>query len=37
VSQIHLPQRYLPDVYALKQAIGIVRDRIIQVAGQRRD
>jgi TRAP transporter TAXI family solute receptor len=32
-SQIRIPQRYLQDVYALKQAIGVVRDRIFQVAG----
>jgi TRAP transporter TAXI family solute receptor len=33
-SQIRIPQRYFQDVYALKQAIGIVRDRIIQVAAK---
>jgi len=31
-SQIRMPQRYFQDVYALKQAIGIVRERISQVA-----
>ncbi|SDI56064.1 TAXI family TRAP transporter solute-binding subunit [Paraburkholderia phenazinium] len=31
-SEIRLPQRYLQDVYALKQAIAIVRERIFQVA-----
>jgi TRAP transporter TAXI family solute receptor len=30
-SQIRIPQRYFQDVYALKQAIGVVRDRISQV------
>jgi hypothetical protein len=30
-SQIRIPQRYFQDVYALKQAIGIVRDRISKV------
>lgn len=29
-GQIRVPQRYLQDVYALKQAIGIVRERIVQ-------
>ena len=33
-SQIRMPQRYFQDVYALKQAIGIVRERIFQVAGK---
>lgn len=31
-SQIRMPQRYFHDVYLLKQAIGIVRGRIDQVA-----
>jgi len=31
-SQIRVPQRYFQDVYALKQAIGVVRKRIFQVA-----
>ena len=31
-SQIRIPHRYFQDVYALKQAIGIVRDRISHVA-----
>jgi hypothetical protein len=31
-SQIRIPQRYFQDVYALKQAIGVVRERIVQVA-----
>lgn len=31
-SQIRIPQRYFQDVYALKQAIGVVRKRIFQVA-----
>jgi TRAP transporter TAXI family solute receptor len=31
-SQIRMPQRYFQDVYALKQAIGVVRKRIFQVA-----
>ena len=31
-SQIRIPYRYFQDVYALKQAIGIVRDRIALVA-----
>jgi TRAP transporter TAXI family solute receptor len=30
-SQIRIPERYFQDVYALKQAIGVVRDRIVQV------
>ncbi len=33
-SQIRLPQRYFQDVYALKQAIGVVRDRISQAAAK---
>ncbi|SOE62174.1 TRAP transporter solute receptor, TAXI family [Burkholderia sp. D7] len=33
-SQIRMPQRYFQDVYALKQAIGIVRKRISQVAAK---
>lgn len=31
-SQIRIPHRYFQDVYALKQAIGIVRERISHVA-----
>jgi TRAP transporter TAXI family solute receptor len=31
-SQIRIPHRYFQDVYALKQAIGVVRNRIAQVA-----
>ncbi|CAB3787539.1 TAXI family TRAP transporter solute-binding subunit [Paraburkholderia fynbosensis] len=31
-SLIRIPHRYFQDVYALKQAIGVVRDRIAQVA-----
>jgi TRAP transporter TAXI family solute receptor len=31
-SQIRIPYRYFQDVYALKQAIGVVRDRISQAA-----
>ena len=31
-SQIRIPYRYFQDVYALKQAIGIVRDRIAHAA-----
>jgi TRAP transporter TAXI family solute receptor len=34
-NQIRMPQRYIHDVYALKQAIGVVRDRIARVAGER--
>ncbi|WP_116123730.1 TAXI family TRAP transporter solute-binding subunit [Paraburkholderia sp. BL6669N2] len=30
-SQIRIPYRYFQDVYALKQAIGVVRNRISQV------
>lgn len=33
-NQIRLPQRYLPDVYALKQAIEVVRGRISYMATQ---
>jgi TRAP transporter TAXI family solute receptor len=33
-SQIRIPQRYFQDVYALKQAIGIVRERIFQAAAK---
>lgn len=33
-SQIRVPQRYFQDVYALKQAIGIVRERIFQAAAK---
>jgi TRAP transporter TAXI family solute receptor len=31
-GQIRLPQRYFQDVYALKQAIAVVRNRIVQIA-----
>jgi hypothetical protein len=31
-SRIRIPYRYFQDVYALKQAIGVVRDRIAHVA-----
>ncbi|SIT35801.1 TRAP transporter solute receptor, TAXI family [Paraburkholderia ribeironis] len=34
VSQIRIPHRYFEDVYSLKQAIGVVRDRISQVAAK---
>ena len=33
-SQIRIPHRYFQDVYALKQAIRVVRDRISHVAGK---
>lgn len=33
-SQIRIPHRYFQDVYALKQAIGVVRDRISHVAAK---
>jgi len=33
-NQIRLPQRYLPDIYALKQAIDVVRGRISYMARQ---
>ncbi|HWW99399.1 TAXI family TRAP transporter solute-binding subunit [Collimonas sp.] len=33
-SQIRIPQRYFQDVYTLKQAIRVVRDRIFQAAGK---
>ncbi|WP_404604941.1 TAXI family TRAP transporter solute-binding subunit [Caballeronia udeis] len=33
-SQIRMPQRYFQDVYALKQAIGVVRERISQAAAR---
>jgi len=33
-SQIRMPHRYFQDVYALKQAIGIVRERISQAAAK---
>lgn len=36
-SQIRIPHRYFQDVYALKQAIGVVRDRIAQVAAKVRE
>ncbi|WP_034300162.1 TAXI family TRAP transporter solute-binding subunit [Herbaspirillum sp. RV1423] len=34
-NQIDIPQRYYGDVYALKQAIRVVRDRISEAAHQR--
>ncbi|HEY1997160.1 TAXI family TRAP transporter solute-binding subunit [Paraburkholderia sp.] len=33
-NQIRMPQRYFQDVYALKHAIGIVRNRIAQAAAK---
>ena len=33
-SQIRMPERYFQDVYALKQAIGVVRERISQAAAK---
>lgn len=33
-SQIRIPQRYFQDVYTLKQAIRVVRDRISHAAGK---
>ncbi|MGF6754837.1 TRAP transporter TAXI family solute receptor [Paraburkholderia sp. GAS42] len=33
-SQIRIPYRYFQDVYVLKQAIGVVRHRIAQVAAK---
>jgi TRAP transporter TAXI family solute receptor len=36
-SQIRIPHRYFQDVYALKQAIGVVRDRIAQVAAKAKE
>ena len=33
-NQIRMPQRYFQDVYALKQAIGVVRNRIDQAAAK---
>ncbi|AMO99484.1 TRAP transporter solute receptor, TAXI family protein [Collimonas arenae] len=36
-SQIRIPQRYFQDVYALKQAIRVVRDRISHTAEKVRD
>jgi TRAP transporter TAXI family solute receptor len=36
-SQIRIPHRYFQDVYAFKQAIGIVRDRISQVGGKMKE
>jgi len=33
-SQIWMPQRYLQDVYALKQAIDVVRDRVREMQGK---
>lgn len=34
-NQIDIPQRYYGDVYALKQAIRVVRDRVSEVGNQR--
>jgi len=36
-SQIRVPQRYFEDVYVLKQAIGVVRERISQMAARVKD
>jgi TRAP transporter TAXI family solute receptor len=36
-SQIRIPHRYFQDVYALKQAIGVVRDRISHVSGKMKE
>jgi TRAP transporter TAXI family solute receptor len=36
-SQIRIPHRYFQDVYAFKQAIGIVRGRISQVGGKMKE
>ena len=36
-SQIRIPHRYFQEVYALKQAIGVVRDRISHVSGKRKE
>jgi TRAP transporter TAXI family solute receptor len=36
-SQIRIPYRYFQDVYSLKQAIGVVRDRIAQVAAKAKE
>ncbi|WP_322061121.1 TAXI family TRAP transporter solute-binding subunit [Paraburkholderia sp. J63] len=36
VSEIRMPKRYLPNIYALKQAIHLVRDRISQLATQKK-
>jgi hypothetical protein len=36
-SRIRIPYRYFQDVYALKQAIGVVRDRIAHVAQGAKD
>ena len=33
-GQIRMPQRYFQDVYALKQAIAVVRHRIVQIAAR---
>lgn len=33
-NQIRMPQRYFQDVYALKQAIGVVRNRVAQAAAK---
>ncbi|MEA3082625.1 MAG: hypothetical protein QOC89_322 [Paraburkholderia sp.] len=35
-NQIRMPQRYFQDVYALKQAIAVVRNRIYRVAGEQK-
>jgi TRAP transporter TAXI family solute receptor len=36
-SQIRIPYRYFKDVYALKQAIAVVRNRISQIAAKMQD
>jgi TRAP transporter TAXI family solute receptor len=36
-SQIRIPHRYFQEVYALKQAIGVVRDRISHVSGKMKE
>lgn len=36
-SQIRIPHRYFQDVYALKQAIGVVRQRILQASDKKRE
>jgi TRAP transporter TAXI family solute receptor len=36
-SQIRIPHRYFQDVYALKQAIGVVRNRISHVSGKMKE
>jgi hypothetical protein len=36
-SHIAIPQRYFPDLYALKQAISVVREKILQVAAEAKE